>query len=51
MRVRVRSEECSLVHVNIEVCLIHYLFSNQLLNHILQSDDSHQLGLGGEGRV
>ena len=37
------------MHVNIEVCLIHYLFSNQLLNHILQSDDSHQLGLGGGG--
>lgn len=31
--------------INIEVSLIHYLFSNQLLNHILQCDNSNKLGL------
>lgn len=34
-----------LVDINIEVSLIHYLFSNQLLNHILQCDNSYKLGL------
>ena len=36
-----------LVNINVEVCFIHNLFSNQLLNYILQGDYPDQLGLEG----
>lgn len=31
------------VNVNVQVCLIHYLLSNQFLNNIFQGDNPTQL--------